>query len=125
MGPESVAEKALKLFEDEQFIKDRRQTREKDKVFDKEEISVLEAIAAIPNFPSFNGDQQRVALRLGLLILSNVASRMMSGSCILGTDKLKQELVAALEAGSQLGQEDAQLVLDMAFNAALSAWGVK
>lgn len=125
MGVENVAEMARDLFEGERFIKNRRQIHKEDELFDDKEIPVLEAIAAIPSFSSFNEDQKRVAFRMGLTTASSVRSEMTVGNCNLNTAQLKQELIVALEAGSQLGQENAQLVLDMAFNAALNAWGVK
>lgn len=125
MSPENVAEMARGLFEGERFIENRRQMRGEDEEFDGKEILVLKAVAAIPAFPSFNDNQKQAAFRLGLVAASSVSSEMIVGNCNLNTAQLKQELAVALEAGSRLKQENAQLVLDMAFNAALNAWGLK
>jgi hypothetical protein len=125
MTAESVTEMARELLRGERFIDSHRQIHGEDGIFDEKEVPVLEAVANVPSFSSFNQDKKRTAFRLGLIVASNVSSEMMVGNCNLNTAQLKQELAVALEAGSQLGQEDAQLVLDMAFNAALSAWGVK
>ncbi len=107
MSLERVAEMASRLFEGKKWFENHRKIGE---LSERVDLQVLECVSQLDEFDSFNDEQKRVALGLGLALKDNIMGEFIEagGPDFARHRNIERQISMALELAKKVGIEFVQ-----------------